>query len=409
MSYVPPHRRGAANAAPAQLPTSTIPSATPAHTGILPNKATPRTIDFFHAHLQARSPLLKTLEARKQEFEQDPNVERMFVSNRATSTPETTVTPLFANQFANAMEEVDDQSGRKLRDVKRFLDLGSSPGGFSKWVLEHNPEAKGLGVTLPPEMDGLPMILAPPGPRYDFIYKDVTERPTETWYQDPEQGTYSKEELASAVVPGPRCDLVIAGCIYRDNQTANADRSGPPPIRARARQLLSFSQLLVALRNLQDDGTLVIVSNMKPHLHNLEILCFLKELFHTLIPVKPKQVHTIRSSYYLVALGFDASKGATSGALDRLESILGRIAASESDKGVEGILLLEDDEAKVLERYGDFIMDFFQPLWESQMIAIDRKLAGLRSQGGNRRGHGGGGYQQQTNPRPQRPGDPEGS
>ncbi|KAI8917869.1 hypothetical protein DFJ77DRAFT_458125 [Powellomyces hirtus] len=430
--YVPPHKRNAPVASEASLDdTRTSSITTTTHTGIPSDRKTPSDLDFFHAHLYSRSPLLRSLHTSKAEFEKDPNVERMFVSNRAhsaaitikpatvTDTPPAAVTNLpsshFANQFKGAMEEVDMHSGGKLRGrVKRFLDLGCAPGGFSKWVLEQNEMANGMGVTLPPEMDGLPMILEgvlEDDTRYGCIYRDVTDRPAEIRYVHPSKSTI---HINNADDDTPQCDLVIAGSIYRDHQTANPDRSGPPPIRARARQLLSFSQILAALRNLQSGGTLVIVSNMKPHLHNLEIVCFLKDHFDTLIPVKPKQVHTIRSSYYLVAMGFDYDKAVRNNTFSRLEDIMTRIAAAEDEKGVEGVLLLDGTENEIVTRWGDYVMEFYHPLWESQIHAIDRKLAGLRSKNNQERrnfrnnnnnanssynsnsggGHGGGQHQQ---------------
>ncbi|KAJ3154613.1 hypothetical protein HDU89_007851 [Geranomyces variabilis] len=400
--YVPPHKRNGPAADSITFPQAS--SATRPQQPSDPRKPLVIPRDFFHAHLHTLSPLLQDLEALKAEFESDSNVERMFASNRAHSaaitikpsevsarppnTAETNVpSSHFANQFKGAMDEVDAQSGGKLRDggVKVFLDLGCAPGGFSKWVLEQNPEARGMGVTLPPEVGGLPMIMEgvlQDETRYGCIYRDVTDRPAEISYAHPAD---SKERAAVDCSP-PQCDLVIAGSIYRDEHTADPSRTGPPPVRQRARQTLIFSQLLAALRNLQPGGTLVVVSNMKPHLHNLEILCFLKEVFGSLVPVKPKQVHTIRSSFYLVALDFNLDAANARKAFARLEANLETIARADDEMGVEHVLLLDGPEDDIVARYGEFVINFYEPLWQSQLLAIQRKLAGLRR---NKRSGGG--------------------
>ncbi|KAJ3158280.1 hypothetical protein HDU86_002989 [Geranomyces michiganensis] len=402
--YIPPHKRNAP--AGDSITSPQAPSVrAPAPRQQPSDQRKPLNIprDFFHAHLHTLSPLLQDLEALKAEFESDTNVERMFASNRAHSAA-ITIKPLevsarppntaetnvpsshFANQFKGAMDEVDAQSGGKLRDggVKVFLDLGCAPGGFSKWVLEQNPEAKGLGVTLPPEVGGLPMIMEgvlQDDSRYGCIYRDVTDRPAEISYAHPP----GAKDRSAGCIP-PQCDLVIAGSIYRDEHTADPSRTGPPPVRQRARQQLVFSQLLAALRNLKRGGTLVLVSNMKPHLHNLEILCFLKEMFATLVPVKPKQVHTIRSSFYLVALDFNLDAAKARDAFARLEANLETIACADDEKGVGHVLLLDGSEADIVARYSEFLMQFYEPLWSSQLQAIQRKLAGLRRN--KRSGHG---------------------
>lgn len=43
--------------------------------------------------------------------------------------------------------------------VSSFLDLGCAPGGFSQRLLEEHPTARGLGVTMPLDGGGFPMLL----------------------------------------------------------------------------------------------------------------------------------------------------------------------------------------------------------------------------------------------------------
>ncbi|KAI8998088.1 hypothetical protein BC832DRAFT_616892 [Gaertneriomyces semiglobifer] len=125
-----------------------------------------------------------------------------------------------ANQFHGAMEEVDSCSGGAVNgEVKRFLDLGCAPGGFSRWILEHNPDSIGMGVTLPPEMGRIPMvmegILEDPS-RYHCEYRDVTDSPVSIrWYLHPDA----------------------------NHETIDPSKESPPPLRKHSRQLLAYSQL----------------------------------------------------------------------------------------------------------------------------------------------------------------------
>jgi 23S rRNA U2552 (ribose-2'-O)-methylase RlmE/FtsJ len=100
------------------------------------------------------------------------------------------------------MNDIDITAGNVLSkgDISRYLDLGCSPGGFSTWVMSKNPESKGLGITLPVEMAGLPMVSFPEG-NYTVKYRDVTR------LEDVER------ELREADMG--ILDLVMAACIYR--------------------------------------------------------------------------------------------------------------------------------------------------------------------------------------------------
>jgi hypothetical protein len=100
------------------------------------------------------------------------------------------------------MDDINNTAGNLLGngDIQRYLDLGCSPGGFSTWVMSKNPKAKGLGITLPVEMAGLPMVSFPEG---DYIvkYRDITKLDqVEKEIKDAEMG---------------EMDLVMAACIYR--------------------------------------------------------------------------------------------------------------------------------------------------------------------------------------------------
>jgi trans-aconitate methyltransferase len=107
------------------------------------------------------------------------------------------------------MQDIDDTADSVLtrnatRPIDTYLDLGCSPGGFSSWVMDQYPDAMGLGVTLPPDIGGLPMVSFPEGD-YEVNYADLT---------DLRQTTEAIEKRFGSDADGV-VDLALAAAIYR--------------------------------------------------------------------------------------------------------------------------------------------------------------------------------------------------
>lgn len=147
------------------------------------------------------SDVFKKLQHAKKAFGDKPEVENMFNQHRANNMDKK-VTTKFADQFYVCMDDINDTAGSLLTNnsVKAYMDLGCSPGGFSSWVMAHNKQSRGLGVTLPEESGGLPMVSFPDGD-YEVKYQDVTQLDVVR--------ALAKERHPNGV------DLVMAACIYR--------------------------------------------------------------------------------------------------------------------------------------------------------------------------------------------------
>lgn len=107
------------------------------------------------------------------------------------------------------MQDIDDTADSVMTrnaksPVRHYLDLGCSPGGFSSWVMDHYPESMGLGVTLPPDIGGLPMVSFPEGD-YDVKYGDLTNM----------QQTAELIKQRFGVDDKGVIDLALAAAIYR--------------------------------------------------------------------------------------------------------------------------------------------------------------------------------------------------
>lgn len=88
-----------------------------------------------------------------------------------------------------------------VNSVNKWVDLGCAPGGFSSWVAQNNPKARGKGFTLSVEDEGLPMLMIPDASQFTLVYKDITDT----------EGIKSmvKQDEEGGV------DLVVAAAIYR--------------------------------------------------------------------------------------------------------------------------------------------------------------------------------------------------
>ncbi len=240
--------------------------------------------------------------------------------------------------------------------------MGCAPGGFSRWIIKNNPSCTGVGVTLSPEMGGFRMEYNSPG-RYEYFYQDITENLDLICCQnnDADRGI------------GLQFDLCIAGCVFRDPEKdiINCDTQF---LWSRKRQLLRYSQLLIALGNLQEGGTLILVFNLRPYLSQTEIICMLSCCFERLVPVKPKSVHAIRSSYYLVGVNYKRDAAQKLNLLGRLRSALDLVRSIGIDLNFQQPLLLEGTYDQIVKTWGSFVLEHYQIMWETHAKAIEKDL-----------------------------------
>ncbi|CAF3496703.1 unnamed protein product [Rotaria socialis] len=351
--YIPPHRR---NVESLQKCASVI-NSTP-----LINEVDLVKFDFFYKHLYNNSVLLRRLYHIRNIYKEDPNTEEHFTKRRITCGK--APSEFHLNTFIMAMEEIESNNNICLVSqdrIKHFLDLGCAPGGFSRWIIENNPSCTGLGITLPPDLGGFHMVFDAPG-RYRYLYEDVTKNPETIWCQD---GVYQGIE--------PQFDLCIAGCIFRSPEI-NENSDDDQPACSRSRRVLRYSQLLTALTNLQKNGTLILVFNIRPFLFQVEILCLLSCCFESLLPVKPKRVHIIRSSYYLIGVNYKPEKAQKMNLLGRLRTVLDFMKKADSSWHYDNALLMEGTPDQIITEWTPFVLEHYQPMWEVQMNAIEHRL-----------------------------------
>lgn len=270
--------------------------------------------------------------------------------------------------------------------MNRFLDLGCSPGGFSSWLIRHNYNARGLGITLPDEDAKFPMIFPDSDPdrtRYQIIHKDLISLALESVSTAQNPLAPVREEQDNKPY-----DLVIGG--------AFPTLEGQIPWWLRVQLVLA--QILILFSNIRQGGDFILVINTKPFLWVVEVIGILRRSFHKVEAMKGRRLHAVRTSCYIVCTGFCASDAEVETyqqrlreSLTHLETLLHAARTNDANSpqvlvtmcGRSGIALMphgnpEEDILSLLGTSMDevfdtehqFILALFEPLWRTQYDAI---------------------------------------
>lgn len=330
-----------------------------------------RNLSAMELSLYNQSPIFRRLLRVKREFGNDPSTEARFQARRALyaeGVPDDYT--VFRDQFEQAMDDINHQSGGALLSVRKFLDLGCAPGGFSTWVLRKNEMSRGVGVTIGMEKNGWGLVQAgweeSMVEQYQYVEADICDQVAWTTIQDKINGMHT-------------CDLVIAGAIWRAQDPEKSD--GDLPANQAERTRLRISQLVLALRNLSEGGCLVAVMSLKPSAMTVTLLLLLKQNFERTVATKGKTLHRMRSSYYLVCQGRKSDINDMVGKLENAMAEEFENAWSTNWLGFLG----DGGKASLTSSEEREVLDHLEPMWENQAEAIKVAWTG---QSGSGRGRG---------------------
>lgn len=245
---------------------------------------------------------LASLRRLKDLYGSSPKITEMYNQRKAdqrNSAGSRDISQGHALQFSKAMGEINERRGGIFSSgVSRFLDLGSAPGGFSSYLLDHNRESTGVGITILPDSETHIIYVAPlpvleDPKRYTTHYMDVLNLAKEYITSTP---SISFHRLLSH---DQTFDLIIAGAFGTAEHSACSS-----VVKAR----LGISQLFIALHHLEAGGNLLMVMSTTPRLWTLELLGFLDEFFDSMSAAKGKKLHSTRSTCYMVCRGFKSKK-----------------------------------------------------------------------------------------------------
>lgn len=271
----------------------------------------------FESKIYEYSSSLQRLRVIKRLYGTDTRVSEEFALRRSQYRFEAPQS-MFRDQFEAIFADIDKTVGGVFSEglIYKFLDLGCAPGGFSKYILDHNPDAQGLGITLshiPVSLHGTSLADTD---RYNVREGDLTELNFDTGSS---KSKYIPPSARSKQLDPQGYGLIIAGAFA----TGLGGYATPA-----SRATLALSQLGAILSTLQPRGTSVIVATTKPFLWNVEIFAVLRQVFDRIVPAKHSRLHAIRSSCYFVCIGFrkDVADKLSLGkkvkcALDRLKEL----------------------------------------------------------------------------------------
>ncbi|KAK0196357.1 hypothetical protein F5146DRAFT_1217466 [Armillaria mellea] len=167
----------------------------------------------------------------------------------------------------------------------RFLDLGCCPGGFSSYILDTNPRATGVGVSLSPQEGGHPFLMDENLlNRYSIMFANMAKF---------ELGPDS--DLALLPIPANSFDLVVMDAHHLRNQ---------PHMAA---DKLYISQIILGLRAVKIGGSVVLKLHRIESEFTARLLYLLDKVSWKIRTFKPLIMHKDRGSFYLIArgVGFD--------------------------------------------------------------------------------------------------------
>ncbi|CAE6505354.1 unnamed protein product [Rhizoctonia solani] len=277
------------------------------------------------------------------------HVRAMGFSPRFRSPP-----PDLAAQRADimyrALRWMDQDSGHPQGFARRticFLDIGTNPGGFARYILDHS-RARGVGVSLPVDEGGIGRAV-PPSDRFELHELNLLDLVSRYLQSDP----------ASRSLPFSRTkfDLVIL----------DVDPSRP---------CILIAQLLLALHTIQDGGqVLLTLSCIERPLAARTVIAFSRIADYISVS-KPPQVQAWGGLFYLHAQTIRVDTPAYWKLTDNLERLWNRIHSTHTrhtrdpEWDEEDLIHPWED---VLEKSNmDLIVKLGNPAWGTRLTALYR-------------------------------------
>lgn len=346
---------------------------TPPNVSTLPAGA--RQLTAFEQQIRDLSPVFSQLLSIKYEYRIHPDVVEKFDARREqqlhTSSASNASYRIEWEKVIWAISEAHGQCFQHDR-VHRFLDLGCSPGGFSNWLLESNPAAEGVGVTLPNGQARFPIDTSGTylsQSRYQLLFGDIID-------------------ITLSSIPGSTNPLTRLGApdgILRqyDFIVAGAFPTLADNVSFWHRTKLALCQVLIAFVNIEAGGSLMLVIKTKPFRWLVELVALLRRSFAVVTATGGRGSHAIRSSSYLICRRFRATSEQRKTAIETIRSAL-RILddltsgatpshqnTGDGHRNERSVPLLERcSDEQLIQREGTSFLELLEPQWQAQERAI---------------------------------------
>ncbi|KAJ1301593.1 hypothetical protein OPQ81_008841 [Rhizoctonia solani] len=222
--------------------------------------------------------------------------------------------------------------------VSRFLDIGSNPGGFAQFILQHS-NARGVGVSLPIDSGGIGCAI-PPNERFELHELDILD--------------LVSSYLSSRVLPFTcdKFDLIILD--------AN-------PFCPR----ILLAQLLLALYTIYNGGQILLTLSCIERPFTARIVLALKRIAYNITTSKPPQASS--GIFYIHAQAVRVDTPAYRKLKDNLTRLWNQTHTTDTREPTweeQDLITLWDEVMK--KSNTNLIAKLGNPLWETQLTALNR-------------------------------------
>lgn len=284
--------------------------------------------------------------------------------------------PTLFNRFLRYAADIDNGTGyvanaSKISEETKsfsFLDIGFAPGGMVSLLLDAHPSIKGIGINLDPAKGGNVFPEELICDRFQVLTNDVIELA-----RNPDLDFLSLfPDLGVSLF-----DLVIVGITTSGSSQEKVDGVDELELK----NLLHFSQLLLAFKYLKAGGQILIRMHLGLRLVDMHMLAFLLENFTgEAKSTKPLTEFAMRKTCWLSISGFVPSPDA----VDRLSLLVQPDQASPYASVINGseklnsAILIHENHQEMLKKYGSKMVAILEPMWYLQRRVIEAVMNGMK-------------------------------
>ncbi|OJT04268.1 hypothetical protein TRAPUB_5002 [Trametes pubescens] len=259
-----------------------------------------------------------------------------------------------------------------------FLDIGCAPGGFSTHILQTNPNARGVGISLPESQGGHPLLLSwEYMSRYEYIKQDLLE-------YDLSPHSVPSPALSLALRPLPDAFLGRFQIVLSDGHPLRTYHSPDDTIDTLVgphahRGLLLITQLIIALTAVQAGGTILVKLTHIEGSPSAQLLYLLDAISDTLVVHKPDTMHKIRASFYAIAKGVGGTEDRAAlkeRYIAGLRALWLELRTGGSSGGGRGLVdsdldfIATPEEILDTEGYLGRLVELGRPVWATQVQGL---------------------------------------
>jgi 23S rRNA U2552 (ribose-2'-O)-methylase RlmE/FtsJ len=244
-----------------------------------------------------------------------------------------------------------------------ILDMCMAPGGFLAKVLEKNPGASALGLSLPVSQGGHKMLL-PKSPNMTIDFLDITMLAadmgvTEIPIEHPDTGNM----LPQRFKPHQLFELVLC-----DGQVLRTHTRAAYREKREARRL-TITQLAIGLEHVQSGGTMIVLLHKVEAVDTVSLLYTFSK-FSEVKLFKPTKHHAKRSSFYMIATKIQSQHREAVLAVEQWKRQW-RIATFGTDSECEEEFGMACSEVeRMLEEFGEELIRLGREVWATQSSAL---------------------------------------